>query len=165
MLLCEPRRTGRAGDDSLDLRGLHDCGVPVGWVVSQVMLAVLFYVMNTPVPPLFCWRGRDSLHRAPARANARVTGRRNPSRRICRDTSGNSSPRPDPDFFVSEPNQNDFEKTAKEQAEVGFFREFWGLLRDNKKWSLLPILIVLVLFSVLIIFSGTGLAPFIYMLF
>ena len=54
---------------------------------------------------------------------------------------------------------------AKEQAEVGFFREFWGFLRDNKKWSLRPILIVLVLFSVLIIFSGTGLAPFIYMLF
>ena len=48
---------------------------------------------------------------------------------------------------MSEPNQNDFEKTAKEQTEVGFFREFWGFLRDNKKWSLLPILIVLVLFA------------------
>ena len=54
---------------------------------------------------------------------------------------------------------------AKEQAEVGFFREFWGFLRDNKKWSLRPILIVLVLFSVLIILSGTGLAPLIYTLF
>ena len=66
---------------------------------------------------------------------------------------------------MSEPNQNDFEKTAKERAEVGFFREFWGFLRDNKKWSVLPILIVLVLFSALIIPSGTGLAPFIYTLF
>ena len=66
---------------------------------------------------------------------------------------------------MSEPNQNDFEKTAKEQAKVGFFREFWGFLRDNKKWSLPPILIVLLLFSVLIILSGTGLAPFIYTLF
>ena len=66
---------------------------------------------------------------------------------------------------MSKPNQNDFEKTAKEQAEVGFFPEFWGFLRDNRKWSLLPILIVLVLFSVLIILSGTGLAPFIYTLF
>jgi len=66
---------------------------------------------------------------------------------------------------LSEPNQNDFEKTAKEQAEVGFFREFWGFLRDNNKWSLLPILIVLVLFSVLIILSGPELAPFVYTLF
>jgi hypothetical protein len=31
------------------------------------MLAVLFYVMITPgVALLFRWRGRDSLHRAPA---------------------------------------------------------------------------------------------------
>jgi len=66
---------------------------------------------------------------------------------------------------MSERNQNDFEKTAKEQAEAGFFREFWGSLRDNKRWSLPPILIVLVLFSVLIVLSGTGLAPFIYTLF
>jgi hypothetical protein len=43
---------------------------PVGWVVSQVMLAVLFYVMITPVALLFRWRGRDSLHRAPARGRA-----------------------------------------------------------------------------------------------
>jgi hypothetical protein len=66
---------------------------------------------------------------------------------------------------MSEPNQNYFEKTAKEQAEVGCFREFWGLLRDNQKWSLPPILIVLVLFSVLITRSRTGLAALIYTLF
>lgn len=66
---------------------------------------------------------------------------------------------------MSEPNQNDFEKTAKEQAEAGSFREVWGFLSDNKKWWLLPILIVLVRFGVLIILGGTGLTPFIYTLF
>ena len=54
---------------------------------------------------------------------------------------------------------------AKEQAEVGFFREFWGFLRDNKKWWLLPILLVLLLFGVLVLLSGTGAAPFIYTMF
>lgn len=66
---------------------------------------------------------------------------------------------------MNEPNQNDFEKTAKEQPEAGFLGELWGFLRQNKKWWLLPILIVLLLFGVLILLSGTGLAPFIYTLF
>jgi len=66
---------------------------------------------------------------------------------------------------MSEPNQNDFEKTAKEQAGAGFFSELWGFLRENKKWWLIPILIVLLLFSLLILLSGTGVAPFIYTLF
>jgi uncharacterized protein DUF5989 len=66
---------------------------------------------------------------------------------------------------MSEPNPNEFEKTAKDQAEAGFFRELWGFLRENKKWWLLPILIVLLLFGLLILLGGTGLAPFIYTLF
>ncbi|PYY19049.1 MAG: hypothetical protein DMG62_25035 [Acidobacteria bacterium] len=46
LLLCgSSRRTGRVGDDSLDLRGLHDCGVSGGLVVSRSLRAVLFYVM------------------------------------------------------------------------------------------------------------------------
>lgn len=40
--------------------------------------------------------------------------------------------------------------------------ELWDFLRHNKKWWLLPILIVLLLFGVLIFLSGTGAAPFIY---
>jgi hypothetical protein len=66
---------------------------------------------------------------------------------------------------MSEPNQNDFEKTAKEQAGTGFLGELWGFLRENKKWWLIPILIVLLLFGLLILLSGTGVAPFIYTLF
>jgi hypothetical protein len=42
--------------------------------------------------------------------------------------------------------------------------EFVAFLRHNKKWWLLPILLVLLLFGVLIFLSGTGAAPFIYTL-
>ncbi len=40
---------------------------PVGWVVSLVMLALMFYCLITPVALFFRLRGRDLLHRAPPR--------------------------------------------------------------------------------------------------
>ena len=43
--------------------------------------------------------------------------------------------------------------------------EFWDFLRHNKKWWLLPLLVMLLLIGVLIILAGTGAAPFIYTLF
>ena len=38
---------------------------PIGWLVSQILLAVLFYLVLTPVAVLFRWRGRDLLGRKP----------------------------------------------------------------------------------------------------
>jgi hypothetical protein len=61
--------------------------------------------------------------------------------------------------------QNDFEKAASERGERGFFSELCGFLRENKKWWLMPILIVLLLLGLLTILASTGLAPFIYTLF
>ncbi len=47
-----------------------------------------------------------------------------------------------------------------------FFKEFWDFLKVRKKYWLLPILIVLVLFGGLIALSqGTAVAPFIYTIF
>jgi len=43
--------------------------------------------------------------------------------------------------------------------------ELWGFLKQNKKWWLLPMIIVVALFSVLVFLSGTPMAPFIYTLF
>ena len=43
--------------------------------------------------------------------------------------------------------------------------EFWALLKQNKKWWLIPMLLVVALFAILIFFSGTPVAPFIYTLF
>ena len=38
---------------------------PVGWVVTQVMLALMYYCVITPVAWFLRLRGRDLLHRAP----------------------------------------------------------------------------------------------------
>jgi hypothetical protein len=49
---------------------------------------------------------------------------------------------------------------------LDFFKEFWYFLKVRKKYWLLPILIVLVLFGSLIVLSqGTAVAPFIYSIF
>ena len=55
-----------------------------------------------------------------------------------------------------------FEKSAKSGSAPSLAREIWDFLCHNKKWWLLPIFIVLLLFGVLIFLSGTGAAPFIY---
>ncbi|MDB4526792.1 DUF5989 family protein [bacterium] len=52
-----------------------------------------------------------------------------------------------------------------EDRQPGFLSEFWGFLRQNKKWWLTPILMVLFLLIVLVIISQTPLAPFIYPFF
>jgi len=49
---------------------------------------------------------------------------------------------------------------------VSFLKEFLEFLRVRKKYWLLPILIILVLFGGLIILSqGSAVAPFIYTIF
>ena len=46
---------------------------------------------------------------------------------------------------------------------MDFLKEFWEFLKVRKKYWLLPILLVLVLFGGLIVLSqGTAVAPFIY---
>ncbi len=66
---------------------------------------------------------------------------------------------------MSKRNLKEFERAAQEQAQTGFFAELWGFLRHNKKWWLIPILVVLLIFGLLILLAGTGVAPFIYTLF
>ena len=44
--------------------------------------------------------------------------------------------------------------------------DLWEFLKERKKWWLLPMVIVLLLFGVLIVLtSGSAIAPFIYTLF
>jgi hypothetical protein len=52
-----------------------------------------------------------------------------------------------------------------EEAPAGLLREFGGFLLHNKKWWLLPILVVLALLAGLVILAGPSVAPFIYTLF
>jgi hypothetical protein len=49
---------------------------------------------------------------------------------------------------------------------MDFLKDLWGFMRVRKKFWLLPIVVFLVLFGVLIVLtSGSALAPFIYTLF
>ena len=49
---------------------------------------------------------------------------------------------------------------------MSFLREFWGFLRERKKFWLLPILFVLLLIGGLMALTqGSAIAPFIYPLF
>jgi hypothetical protein len=60
--------------------------------------------------------------------------------------------------------KDDFAREA-ESAERGFIHELFGFLRQNRKWWLLPAIIVLLLVGVLGVLGGTALAPFIYTMF
>lgn len=51
-------------------------------------------------------------------------------------------------------------------SKLSLAREFWLFLRENKKFWLLPIVIVLILMGALLIFAqSSALAPFIYTIF
>jgi hypothetical protein len=69
-----------------------------------------------------------------------------------------------PDRGASSDAGERFSRMAGERSP-GFAREFWDFLRQNRKWWLTPILIILVLLVVLVLLSQTPLAPFIYPLF
>tara|TARA_Y100000741_G_scaffold340423_1_gene301970 strand:+ start:151 stop:300 length:150 start_codon:yes stop_codon:yes gene_type:complete len=49
---------------------------------------------------------------------------------------------------------------------MSFLKEFWEFFKVRKKYWLLPIILVLILFGGLIILSqGSAIAPFIYTIF
>ena len=49
---------------------------------------------------------------------------------------------------------------------MGLMKEFWEFLKIRKKFWLVPIVLILVLFGALIVFTESSvLAPFIYTLF
>lgn len=49
---------------------------------------------------------------------------------------------------------------------MSFLAELWDFLKTRKKFWLLPIVLVMLLFGVLLILAqGTAIAPFIYTLF
>jgi hypothetical protein len=64
---------------------------------------------------------------------------------------------------MSEPS-SEFEKEAQ-RPRRGSAAELVAFLRDNKKWWLIPILVVIVLFGVVVALGATGAAPVIYTLF
>ena len=69
----------------------------------------------------------------------------------------NTSPKPDSD-------STEFERSGNEK-QLNLLQEFSLFILENKKWWLIPILVVFGLVGVLIMFGSTGAAPFIYTLF
>lgn len=54
---------------------------------------------------------------------------------------------------------------AAATKDRGLIGEFFGFLKENRKFWMLPILVLLLVFGALIILGGSVWAPFIYPLF
>lgn len=65
---------------------------------------------------------------------------------------------------TQDPERQDFEQAAREK-HGSFLGEMWGFLAHNKKWWMLPIIVVLVIVAGLVVFGSSPLAPLIYTLF
>jgi hypothetical protein len=59
----------------------------------------------------------------------------------------------------------EFSKVAQSEQEAGLLHEFLLFLRQNKKWWLLPLVLVLLVLGLLTFLSSSAAAPFIYTLF
>lgn len=66
--------------------------------------------------------------------------------------------------MVDREQDKSFEELSQ-QAQPSLMREFIEFLQENKKWWLLPILIVIGMVGALAAFTASGAAPFIYTLF
>jgi hypothetical protein len=64
---------------------------------------------------------------------------------------------------------NPEKKTSFEEAghekQTGLISDVWKMLKQNKKFWLIPLIIALLIFGLLIMAGGTAAAPFIYTLF
>jgi hypothetical protein len=49
---------------------------------------------------------------------------------------------------------------------MDFLSDLWGFLKQRKKFWLLPLIVIILMFGALMVFaSGSAIAPFIYTLF
>lgn len=55
--------------------------------------------------------------------------------------------------------------TDQSRAEANVLVEFWTFLRDNKKWWLLPLVLIILVQVFLVMLASSAAAPFIYPLF
>ena len=61
--------------------------------------------------------------------------------------------------------KSEFERATERSQGSNLLADFWHFLLQNKKWWLVPLLIILLALSALMLLSTTGVAPFIYTLF
>ncbi len=56
-------------------------------------------------------------------------------------------------------------ESGRDQARMSILGELASFMGQNKKWWLLPILIILAMIAMLTFIAGTGAGPFVYTLF
>jgi len=61
--------------------------------------------------------------------------------------------------------QNEFEQESQRSGNKGIASEFFSFAWKNKKWWLIPLILVFLILLSLGILAGTGAAPYIYALF
>ena len=66
--------------------------------------------------------------------------------------------------MLQDEQETEFER-AGDDAALSLLQEFWLFITENKKWWMIPILLVLGLVGMLVLMGSTGAAPFIYTLF
>lgn len=64
----------------------------------------------------------------------------------------------------SPPERDRFENLAGGRPP-SFAKEVWHLLSTDKRWWLAPVVIAIVVLGLLVLLTGSGVAPFIYTLF
>ncbi|MCZ6682680.1 MAG: DUF5989 family protein [Planctomycetota bacterium] len=69
------------------------------------------------------------------------------------------------DFNSPDTDDQDAFKREAEGERIGLAAEFWDFLKYNKKWWLLPIVVVMLLIGLLVAIGSSAAAPFIYPLF
>ena len=65
---------------------------------------------------------------------------------------------------MSKSPKKSFEASGQNQ-QTGLVGEFILMLKENKKYWMIPIILILLGFGLLILLGGTAVAPFIYSLF
>jgi hypothetical protein len=65
---------------------------------------------------------------------------------------------------MNDDNPKSFEEAGAE-GDPGLLSELWQMLKENKKFWLVPLIVGLLIFGLLILLGGTAAAPFIYTLF
>ena len=141
---------------------LNAVAMPIGYVVSHVILFAIYFLIFTPIALVFRLIGRDALHRKIDRQAATYWLPMDPHPRtaailppvlVFRRTESRYARR-------ASKQANEFQQASREKRS-GLGAEFWDFLKHNKKWWLLPIVILLLLLGLLVA-AGGGTLPFLY---
>lgn len=71
---------------------------------------------------------------------------------------------PDPPALGPSQPETEFERVGGDDP-LPLHKEFWLFICENKAWWMVPIVLSLLAIGILVAFSSTGAAPFIYTLF